>query len=118
MKVTADLISTAMIKLLRDRHPPRGGCIGLDTLREAWNTTGLRASDLDQCLRQAAAAGIIRLHDDSFGGRLELTERGAQVLYAPIDPGNDQDWNDDVALHRIRQRGLVGSASSHRRDSD
>lgn len=118
MNVTPDLISAALLKLLRDRHPHRGGCIALETLRQAWNATGLRASDLDPCLRQAEAAQLIRLHHDNRGGYAELTGRGAEVLYAPVDPGNDREWNDDVVLHRIRQRGPAGSPPSHRRNTD
>lgn len=118
MKVTSQLISTALIRLLRDRHPHRGTCIGLDTLRQAWNATGLRARDLVPALQLAETAGIVRLHGDSFGGRVELTGHGAEVINSPADPAIEQDWIDDITLNRIRQRSLSAKPQPHRRATD
>lgn len=117
MKVTPNLIHTAMIRLLRERQLYCGR-IGLETLRQAWEATGLRASDLMPCLRSIEIAGIIRLHGDSFGGNIELTRHGAEVLNASTGGGVEQDWFDDIALYRIRQRSLIDTSNGQRRITD
>lgn len=117
MNITESIIATALTGILRQRQLRPGMCIGMDTLHQAWQGTGLRSSDLQQALRDLERADLIKASPAQARGYVELTRRGAEQLFSAAAEASS--WDDDVALYRIRQR-LRGQRAErqHRRTGD
>lgn len=119
MNVTPDIISRALFHILRQRQICEGVCIGMETMQQAWQGTGLRTSDLQCCLRDLEDAGIINVCLFEPRAYIELTKNGADRLSANASPdAAEQSWMDDVVLYRIRQRARSNFVYEHRRTTD
>ena len=119
MNFRSDVIATALIHILRERQLCRGMCMDMEQLRRAWNSTGLRSSDLAVALRDIEAAGIVEVRGQDCDGHVSLTGRGADLLFPQVRPEMAlQTWMDDMVLYRIRQRARGGHGGESRRASD
>ena len=119
MNVTSEVISTALMQILRQRRIGQGMCIGLETIRQDWRSTGLRESDLQLGLRNLEDAGAINVCPFEPRAYVELTGSGAKRLLPEALPDvADRSYVDEVVLYRIRQRDRSAFAYEHRRASD
>jgi len=119
MKFTPEVVSAALINILRERQLRSGMCIGMETLWQAWQGTGLRKSDLPLALREVEQAGFVHVRGQESLADVELSADGAELLVPRRRPNAAvQAWMDDVDLYRISQRARENRADGHRRAGD